>query len=537
MCGKTSQPIPDTSFDANFVQNMDNLELNTTYEEVYEDLGEGPSFGSLKKKFPKDSIERFDDNFVEFILEYLPLSDKVMFESVSKQWKKVIFNKQTELRLNRSETEEINTLNKLLKPIIIEDFATGCANYVGFKAIEKHSLKSVLKKCKFIKNLVIDCYIDGEDLEIFGKYCPCLESIICDAVGLNEQNLLNFGLKYGQRLKILCFFNSYYGNVFIKKFLKFCENLTEIHCEESITFISEDKLFLPQLQIIGSLDINTQNLNQLRILSDKYYNKLRKIKIYSFSLESIEPLTLMSSISRFQNLEKLELQIDSFVTDVQTIDDYIKRLAKNCTQLKDLDLAICSENLVTDRLFFAFQEFSSLVKLNLYINDREKKFEGSVKCFRFCSNLKLLNMTFKGLNDEFFKDIHIFLPHLKIVKIDCDSELTDETIFSLSKLKKLKEFEFRKSNSSNKSITDESVCELINSCENIEFISFNARPKITNKTIESLIDLALKKSRTDIRFFCGFSDAGDEAQFTQIDLNSFANIMPENLNISIIEGN
>jgi hypothetical protein len=245
----------------------------------------------------------------------------------------------------------------------------------------------------------------------------------------------------------------------------------------------------------------------------------------------------LSNISRFQNLEKLDLQIDFGVGNDEQIDDYIKRLAENCSQLKDLDLRIYNENLVTDQIFYAFEKFSSLVKLVLLINDNEKKFEGSVECFRFCSNLKLLDISYKKLNENFFKDIHLFLPELRSIRIHCESELTDETIFSLSKLKNLKEFDLRKSISSNKLITDESVCELINSCENIELISFSARPKITNKIIETLINLALKRLRKNIQFFCGFSVAGDEAEFAQIDFNNLVNIMPENLNITIIEGN
>jgi hypothetical protein len=514
---------------------MTNLKLSPTYEKDYEDLGKGTSFGTLEKKPPKDSIERFDDNLVEFILQYLPLSEKVLFESVSNQWKKVIYNKQTEFELNRRETENMNTLNKLLKPVVIKDWVTGYANSLGYKAIEKHSLESILKKCIFIKNIEIDCYIDGEDLKIFGKYCPYLESIKCEAIGFNEQNLVDFGLKYGYRLKKIYFYKSIYGSAFIKKFLKFCLNLTEIHCRDCATFISKEKLFLPELQIINSLDLKEKNFNDLKIMCDKYHDKLRKIQVYSHSLESIRPLDLMSNIIRFQNLEKLELRIDFVVETIeQIIDDYIKRLAENCSQLKDLDLRIYNENLVTDQIFYAFEKFSSLVKLVFIINNSEKKFEGSVECFRFCTNLKLFNIGYKGLNDNFFKDIHLFLPKLRIVQIYYELELTDETIFSLSNLKNLKEFDFRKTLSSNKLITDKSVCELINSCENIDRISFSARPKITNKTIEILIDLALKKSRKNIKFFCGFSVAGDEAEFAQIDLNSFVNIMPVNLNIVII---
>jgi hypothetical protein len=128
MCDNSSQPILDSFIDTTIVQNMTNLKLSPTYEKDYEHLSETTDFGTLVKKFQKDSIQRFDDHLVEFILQYLPLSDKVMFESVSNQWKKVIYNKQTEFELNGSETEGMNTLNKLLKPLAIKDWATGYAN-------------------------------------------------------------------------------------------------------------------------------------------------------------------------------------------------------------------------------------------------------------------------------------------------------------------------------------------------------------------------------------------------------------------------
>jgi hypothetical protein len=536
MCDKKFELILNSTIDTTVVQNMDNLKLNSkVVGESNEDLGEGTS-GLCELKFSKQSIDRFSDDLIEKILSYLSFSDKVMFESVSKQWKKVIYNKQTELHLNRSETEETNTLNKLLKPMVIEDYTTGYANYAGFRAIDKYFLKTILKKCKNIKSIVIDCYIDGEDLEIFGKYCPLLESIVGEAIGFNEQNILEFGSKYGHRLKKLQLYNSIYMSAIIKKFLNYCKNLTEIHCEESTTFISEDKLFLPQIEDIYSLDIRTENLNHLKILCDKYYNKLRKIRIYCHNLNGFEPQISLTNISGFKNLEKLELYLSSFDKDVQKIDENIKKLSENCTQLKDLDLTITSDDLVTEQLFFAFEKFMRLEKLNLYIRELDKKLDGSIECFRLCSNLKVLNISYRGLSPEFFEEIQAFLPNLRSVEIDCETEFTDNSIFPFSKLKNLREFRFRKSVSSNKLITDESICQLINSSENIEVILFSARPKITNKTIEALIDLALKNPRKEIEFFCGFSNDGDEAEFPQIDLNSYANSLPQNLDIAIIQG-
>ena len=168
--------------------------------------------------------------------------------------------------------------------------------------------------------------------------------------------------------------------------------------------------------------------------------------------------------------------------------------------------------------------------------DIDKTLEGSVECFKNCSNLKYLEIFYDKFGDEFFEDINVFLPNLRIIDIESDSEITDKTIICLSKLKKLKKFYFRRSRSSNKLITDLGVCQLINSCLNIEVISFIARPNITHKTIEALIALALK-SRNNIQFYCGFSIAGDEAEFAEIDLNIYVHRIPQNLQINIDFGN
>ncbi len=81
-------------------------------------------------------------------------------------------------------------------------------NYDGLKAIDKCSLKTILKKRKRIKSIEIDCYIDGKVLEIFAKFSSQLESLEVEAIRLNEEKLLEFDLKYGHRLKRLKLINS-----------------------------------------------------------------------------------------------------------------------------------------------------------------------------------------------------------------------------------------------------------------------------------------------------------------------------------------
>jgi Leucine-rich repeat (LRR) protein len=538
MCDKNPEEIDDkrnaTVIDETVVK-MSCLKLEEGIDSDYEDYGEGTSSGCNKSypKYPKNSLDRFGDDLVELILSYLPFSDKVLLESVSRQWQRTIYTKQTELHLNRSETEEYNTLNKLLKDIEVTDYATGFAHYAGFKAIDKQALEAVLKKCQFIRSVELQCFVDGEDLELIGKYCPYLKYFECDAMGLKEKFLTQFGIKYGHRLRIIRVNDSSYCSVFIKKFLNYCPNLKEVYTEDSFAFISEEKQFLPNLETIKSIDIRNEHLSQLKILADKYSKTMKNIKIYTYHLIGFQLRTAITHISCLENLVNLTLCISIFDEDVQTIDENIMEMAKNCTKLKSLHFTLNNESVVTNRLFYAFGKLQAIENLSLEFFDITKKLDGSIECFKSCKNLKNLTISYKELSDDFFEGVHQFVPNLKIIDIESEAVMTDKLIYSLSKLKRLQKIVFRQNACAHKSMTDDSICEMINSCEDIEKISFNARPNITHKTIDTLIAAALKRKRINIDFSCGFSAAGDEAAFAQIDVNSFADRMPENLKISI----
>ncbi len=53
--------------------------------------------------FDFDSFERFCDDLCQLLLSFLPISDKIKFECVSKQWKRLIFNRKQKLIINYSE--------------------------------------------------------------------------------------------------------------------------------------------------------------------------------------------------------------------------------------------------------------------------------------------------------------------------------------------------------------------------------------------------------------------------------------------------
>ena len=95
----------------------------------------------------RDSFsDRFCDDLCEVVVSYLSFEDKILFECVSHQFQRLLFNKQYVLQVFDSilRLKTQNSLNKLL-------------NNSGTK-INLNALESVLKKCQFINKIVINSY-------------------------------------------------------------------------------------------------------------------------------------------------------------------------------------------------------------------------------------------------------------------------------------------------------------------------------------------------------------------------------------------
>ena len=110
----------------------------------------------LSRVYYRDSMERFGDDLTEEVLSHLWFSDKVMFECLSKQWQRLVFNKQTELHIDYEydRIERKNSLNKL--------FSCDKNNY---DVMNNQSLVSILKKCPNISGVSLVNNRYGKELE------------------------------------------------------------------------------------------------------------------------------------------------------------------------------------------------------------------------------------------------------------------------------------------------------------------------------------------------------------------------------------
>jgi len=265
------------------------------------------------------------------------------------------------------------------------------------------------------------------------------------------------------------------------------------------------------------------------------------------TLKSLEIITNESSISllsqlikRLKLLEELNLDLETIVENQSLFAYNLQSIAGQCNQINQLQLTFgCTNQILDSQLlrtmayfknlkYLAFDVYSEQVDGQLANNQ-----EVLSKSLKDCVNLVHFKLDNVGLNDQFFKDIHLYLPKLKHLEIGVHT-ITDQALHSLAQLNQL---QFIAIDSDEDDlfyhVTDIGICYIINNCPQINSINFNSRPNITNKTIEELIKLALSKPKVQFEHYFSFIGHEDDVSendvpFTTIDLNDFGDL-PKNL--------
>ena len=275
--------------------------------------------------FPKDSFDRFGDDLTELIVSYLWFEDKLRLQCVSKQWRRYVYQKQYGLVINNLDSKQtISSLRQL----------TRRNSDQSNDRIDRKALESILKKCRFITTIWWYSDINSEVFALIGRYCHYLYSLyIRNGVkSMNTHSLLSrighylwsffswtelsFYQKYGHKLTGLYIYQDNRNeedNEEIKKFLQFCPNVTKVFVPEFSFLLKENKEFLPKVNIIYGRFVYSSEIhwNEMKILSEKYWQTLNTFYVQSESLSAEELKTCVDCICRLENLKQLEIIFNS----------------------------------------------------------------------------------------------------------------------------------------------------------------------------------------------------------------------------------
>jgi hypothetical protein len=245
---------------------------------------------------------RICDDLCEVLLSYLSFEDKIRFECVSKQWQKVIYNKQYYVEIDEFMFKNKNTLNNSFN---------GRNENFNFEAFE-----SALKKCEFINEVIADSNT-VQVLKLIIKYCNNLKSIAFNITDINDQLIEEFGPKFGQKLRQIQFISAYGSNDNIrksKKLLRFCPNLITFgdrYVNLLSLFVDKNELLVPKLTSI-STEVLSKDIHLMKNLAKNYGNSLKSVSFETFiGIDDIETNILMKQMIHLKNLTELDLMLGS----------------------------------------------------------------------------------------------------------------------------------------------------------------------------------------------------------------------------------
>ena len=160
----------------------------------------------------RDSFDvRIDDDLFEVIVSYLPIKDKLRYESVSKRFQRFVFNKQKIFKVIWRE-DSVNNLKELFN---------------DYYKIDVSILTVLLKKMQFIDTLEIDSF-SGQILETITKYCNHLTTFQIDVKNLGSEALKKFCRKFGQQLRHISFNNYDVEEQVLRDLLRHLPNVSSI---------------------------------------------------------------------------------------------------------------------------------------------------------------------------------------------------------------------------------------------------------------------------------------------------------------------
>ena len=376
------------------------------------------------KVYVKNSFDRFGDDLTELILQYLTFVDKIRLECVSKQWQRLVFNKQIVIELSYNRFFNFKTKNSVKFFLL----------YGNEKELIQ-SIEVILKKCQNIISVELNVEeYSSEVLSLIGQYCPRIKSLNFFQSINNDNKSMSFFRMYGHKLQELYLFDT---NEKHKQILKLCPNMKKLNIRDTSIVFEGDKEFLPKLEFIGfwnqNINIYSEDVNKMKILSDKYSQTMKTLNIKLCYLTEEELKKSIDCISRFENLKKLKLIL---LPITEPIDNCLSLIGQKCSELLKLELVVHNSILNSNTFFQIFSEFKHIKKLKITISGNTVV-NGSIDSLKYCKQLNELDIEYPELTEGFFTNIASFVPKLQSLRIKTDKQFSHSFIDSFHSMKNI----------------------------------------------------------------------------------------------------
>ncbi|XP_054165669.1 uncharacterized protein LOC128963196 [Oppia nitens] len=407
----------------------------------------------------RQSFSRFGDDLAQLILSYLPIDAKFRHQFLSRQFRRVLFDTQTDLRFDDKLVENFG-LKKLNRDVhLFEAIVKKCPNitrivldYKYLPDLTNYYMYLMIKHCHRLKHLTV-----GYNSECSGRLMD----------SLSRSYVKRFFRTFAVQLKsfeIDIFYepiNKWFGKKHIQRFqslekLSLAPYYYDAHkfCEETrhpFTWI------LPPTLRSVSLEVSTQYLKYLSVFVANYDQKITalSVKLLDFHENFLLIPSLAALLSRFRLLNKLTLrpqgsyfrQFPKYIHSDYIID-LIRDMGANCPLLKSVtvDGININDTLFTRLIDTIARHMHRLRQLNLHVITSVENMSQNMNPLLKSSMKKLPQLTHFSLrcyatdipiDDKFFDDIHLQLPRLQYLDLR-DCSLTAQTMRSLAKLKHLR---------------------------------------------------------------------------------------------------
>ena len=398
----------------------------------------------------RDSFEeRIDDDLFEFIISYLPIKDKLRYESVSKRFQRLVFSKQYVLRLSSSE----DFFNKVL---------------TKNDKINVLNLERLLKKFQFINAIENDIIWSNntEVVETITQNCNHLTSVGFSLNSVEWNTLRKFCQKFGKQLKHISFPRNPSHNDCDQYLLKWSPNLLSFKQWNAQEF--NELVFRRIISIEINLNLRYSEENK----SITFAEKLKNVQYLSLVIYSNDRIKeYFTQLTEMKKLNALKIEVMNTIEKDEIWSQNFETIATNCVGLRHFAfVSILPNYMNTNECLQSISHCSGLKILKFcphdanYIND--------LTPLKNYKSLLVLKLGVRGINDSTLDGIHLIVPQLKELSINSvfNLQISDKGMKYISKLKYLTHLRL---SYSQLNITAKGLKFLIDSCERLKSVDIS----------------------------------------------------------------